>query len=141
MINDIKARPVVGIGVCIIKDGKVLLGKRKNSHGDGSWSFPGGHLEMYETLENCAKREVLEETDLKVKNTKFAAITNDIFHKEKKHYITIFIRADYDSGELKNMEPEKCSEWHWYSWENLPQPLFHPIYNLINQGFNPEISE
>jgi 8-oxo-dGTP diphosphatase len=92
-------------------------------------------------LENCAKREVLEETDLKVKNTKFAAITNDIFHKEKKHYITIFIRADYDSGELKNMEPEKCSEWHWYSWENLPQPLFHPIYNLINQGFNPEISE
>jgi len=79
MANDNKKRPTVGIGVCIIKDGKVLLGKRINSHGEGSWSFPGGHLEMYETWENCAKREVLEETDLKIKNTRFAGVTNDIF--------------------------------------------------------------
>jgi 8-oxo-dGTP diphosphatase len=36
-------RPKVGVGVCIVKDNKVLLGKRKNSHGDGTWAFPGGH--------------------------------------------------------------------------------------------------
>lgn len=33
-------RPKVGVGVAIIKDGKVLLGKRKNAHGEGTWSFP-----------------------------------------------------------------------------------------------------
>jgi len=134
-----KCRPEIGVGVCIIKDGKVLLGKRTNAHGDGSWSFPGGHLEMYETWENCAEREVLEETDLKIKNTRFADVTNDIFPEEEKHYITLFIIADYDSGQLKTMEPEKCSEWNWFSWGKLPQPLFLPIRNLIKQGFNPGI--
>lgn len=39
-----KNRPKVGLGVFIMKDGKVLLGKRKNAHGDDDWCFPGGHL-------------------------------------------------------------------------------------------------
>jgi 8-oxo-dGTP diphosphatase len=134
MTKSIK-RPVTGIGVCLLKDGKVLLGRRINTHGNGSWSFPGGHLEMNETWEYCAEREVLEETGLKIKNTRFIGVTNDIFPEEGKHFITIFIRADYDSGELKLMEPEKCSEWKWFIWENLPQPIFLPIKNLIKQGF------
>jgi 8-oxo-dGTP diphosphatase len=137
MIEKRMIKPEVGIGVCVLKEGLLLLGRRKNSHGEGCWSFPGGHLEMYEAWENCAQREVLEETDLKIKNMRFAGITNDIFHKELKHYITIFIIADYDSGELKNNEPEKCSEWAWFNWENLPYPLFKPIVNLLNQGFKP----
>lgn len=37
--------PKVGIGVIVRKDNQILLGKRKNSHGDGCWAFPGGHLE------------------------------------------------------------------------------------------------
>jgi 8-oxo-dGTP diphosphatase len=130
-------KPETGIGVCIIKERKVLLGKRINSHGAGTWSFPGGHLEMYETWESCARREVLEESNLNIKNERFAGITNDIFREEKKHYITIFILADYESGELKVMEPEKCSEWQWFSWDKLPEPLFKPIENLIIQGFKP----
>jgi 8-oxo-dGTP diphosphatase len=140
MIKDPVRRPEVGIGVCVIREGMVLLGKRKNSHGADCWSFPGGHLEMFETWEYCAEREVYEETDLKIKNTKFAGVTNDIFPDEKRHYITLFISADYDSGVLKNMEPEKCSEWNWFKWESLPQPLFQPINNLIKQGFNPGIT-
>jgi 8-oxo-dGTP diphosphatase len=136
---DSNERPDVGIGVCILKDGKVLLGKRINSHGAGSWSFPGGHLEKYETWEDCAAREVLEETDLKIKNIKYAIVTNDIFIKEKKHYITIFMLADYDSGVLKNMEPGKCTEWGWFSWKDLPNKLFLPVENLISKGFTPSI--
>jgi len=139
MTNDQKPRPEIGIGVCVIKDGKTLLGKRKNSHGDGSWSFPGGHLEMFETWENCAEREVFEETNLLIKNIKFVSITNDVFHEENKHYVTLFLIADYESGELKTMEPEKCEEWGWFRWENLPVPLFLPIINLIRQGFDPGI--
>jgi len=61
-------KPKVGVGIIVIKDNKVLLGKRKNSHGEGSWCFPGGHLEFNESLENCAKREVLEETGIEIKN-------------------------------------------------------------------------
>jgi 8-oxo-dGTP diphosphatase len=132
-----KNRPQVGVGVIIIKDNKVLLGKRKNSHGEGSWSFPGGHLEFNESWKDCAVRETMEETGLTIKNIRFGAVTNDIFQAEDKHYITIFMLADYDSGEVKVLEPEKCERWEWFEWDNLAQPLFIPVQNLKQQGYNP----
>ncbi len=51
-------RPRVGIGVMVMKDGKVLLGKRKGSHGAGEYAWPGGHMEYMESFEDVAKREV-----------------------------------------------------------------------------------
>ncbi|MBT3419046.1 MAG: NUDIX domain-containing protein [Candidatus Magasanikbacteria bacterium] len=129
--------PQVGIGVCIIKDNKILLGKRKNAHGEGDWCFPGGHLEFNESWEGCARRETKEETGIHIKNIRFVTATNDIFEKEKKHYITIYIMADYDVGEVQVMEPEKCETWDWFHWDALPSPLFLPIQNLLKQDFNP----
>ena len=132
-----KERPKIGVGVCVIKDGKILFGKRKNAHGEGSWCFPGGHLEWNEKIEDCARREVLEETGLSIKNFRFGPYTNDIFGKEDKHYVTLFVIADYDSGELKLMEPEKCEKWDWFKWEEAPKPLFIPNQNLLKMGYNP----
>ena len=129
--------PRVGVGVILIKGNKVLLGKRRNAHGDGTWSFGGGHLELNEELAECAKREVKEEAGLEIKNIRFGAITNDIFEKERKHYITIFMIADYVKGEPKTMEPDKLERWAWFEWSNLPKPLFLPIENLLKQNFNP----
>ncbi|MBU1082983.1 NUDIX domain-containing protein [Patescibacteria group bacterium] len=135
-------RPKVGVGVIVIQDDKVLLGKRKNAHGEGSWAFPGGHLEMNETLEECSKRETTEEAGIEIKNIKPLTFTNDIFKEENKHYITCFVTADYDSGEVSVMEPDKCEEWGWFEWNNLPQPLFLTIQNLLKQNVNPvRISE
>jgi 8-oxo-dGTP diphosphatase len=75
---------------------------------------------------------------VKVKNIRFSgAVTNDIFKKEKKHYITIFMICDYNSGEVKVLEPEKSECWKWFTWDNLPDPLFLPIKNLREQNFNP----
>lgn len=130
-------RPKVGVGVIVIKNDKVLLGKRKNAHGDGSWSFAGGHLEKNESLEECAKREVMEEAGITIKNIKPLTFTNDIFEKEEKHYITLFLTADYDAGEVRVMEPEKCDGWEWFDWNDLPQPLFLAINNFLKQGINP----
>jgi 8-oxo-dGTP diphosphatase len=130
-------RPKVGVGVIIKKDGKVLFGKRKGSHGEGTWSLPGGHLEFRETLEECAKREVLEETGLEIVNIKQETFTNDIFPEEQKHYITAYMTADYSLGEVKIMEPDKCTEWRWVAWDALPEPLFIPISNLLKQGYSP----
>ncbi len=130
-------RPKVGLGVMVIKEGKILLGKRKNSHGEGAWSYPGGHLEYGESWEECAKREVSEETGIEINNLRFATATNDIFEKEQRHYVTIFILADHSGGEVKLMEPDKCEQWQWFEWEKLPSPLFVPIQNQIKAGFNP----
>lgn len=121
----------VGIGVIIFKNGRMLLGKRKNAHGDGEWALAGGHLEVDETFAECAKREAMEEAGIKIKNIKLVTVTNDIFKKEKKHYVTIFMRSEYSSGILRNMEPEKLEKWGWFSPDNLPTPLFTPIRNLL----------
>src|ERR1700756_2911768 len=92
--------PQVGVGAIVVKDGKVLLGRRKGSHGEGSWSFPGGHLEFGESIEDCVRREVLEETGITLKNIRMGPFTNDIFEAEHKHYVTLFAVADYASGDI-----------------------------------------
>ncbi len=130
-------RPKVGVGVFIIRDGKFLLGKRKGSHGEGTWSLPGGYLEFNESWEDCAVREVMEEVGVKIKNIRFATATNDIFELEGKHYVTLFVLSDYDFGDVENKEPEKCDEWRWVSWDDMPEELFVPMQNLVKKGFNP----
>lgn len=124
--------PKVGIAVVITKviDKKyhLLVGRRKGSHGAGKLAFPGGHLEFGETWENCVYRELAEECgkDFKVEvlqsylNNKLQEelfITNDII--EGKHYITIYMLAQYISGELINAEPNKCEKWEWMTFEQL----------------------
>lgn len=130
----IKKRPLIGIGVIVIKDGRILMGKRKNVHGEGTWSLPGGHLEFGESLEECAKREVFEETGIIIKNVRVAHVTNDIFKNEDKHYVTIFMISDYNSGVITNLEPEKCEDWYLISYEELINlQLFLPLQNLLAQ--------
>lgn len=130
-------RPKVGVGVIVLKDKQVLLGKRKGSHGEGSWQFPGGHLEYQESIEDCAIREVYEETGLKITNLRYGPYTNDIFEPEDQHYITLYVIADYESGILESREPDKSQQWSWHNWHQLPEPLFLPIENLLKQRFTP----
>jgi len=137
MIENKEKRPGVGVGVYILREGKVLLGKRKNSHGAGSWCPPGGHIEFGEDIFNCAIRETLEEAGVTIKNLKYGPYTNDVFEKEGKHYVTLAIIAEYDSGEAELKEPEKCEEWKWFDWNSLPTPLFLPTKNLVKLRFNP----
>lgn len=131
-------RPGVGIGVMIIKDGKVLLGKRKGSHGEGEYAFPGGHLEYMESFEDCAKREVMEECGIEIENIRFQILAN-LTKYAPKHYTHINLLADWKSGEPKLLEPERCEAWGWYEIDNLPQPLFEvckPAIKSYKSGEN-----
>jgi 8-oxo-dGTP diphosphatase len=78
------ARPQVGVGVIIVRDGKILLGLRR-SHGAGTWALPGGHLEWGETVESCARREVKEETGLYLGVVSQGPYANDVMAAEGKH--------------------------------------------------------
>jgi len=126
-------RPAVGIAIFIHKDGKFVMNKRIGSHASGKWSVPGGHLEFGESLEECAKRETLEETGMNIKNVKFLALTNDVLAEDDKHYISIWMTADWASGDCKITEPDKCTEQMWADFQSLPEPLFEPCWQNLRK--------
>ena len=119
-------RPRVGICVLVRKEGKLLLGKRKGSHGENEYASPGGHLEHMESFEDCAKREVLEETGLEIGPIEFLRVLN-IRDYAPKHYIDVAFVADWRSGEPTVCEPDKTDGWAWYDLASLPSPLFRTM--------------
>jgi 8-oxo-dGTP diphosphatase len=135
-MTNARKRPLVGVAVIVVRERRVLLGKRKNSHGTGTWQFPGGHLEFGESIDACARRELFEETGLSVTNLRMGPFTNDIFEEEKKHYVTLFVIANQSTGEAQVKEPDKCECWGWFRWSEMPRPHFPPIANLIKQHFS-----
>jgi len=118
--------PRVGLGVIIVnKNGEILIGKRKGSHAP-KYSIPGGKLDLGETFEHGAIREIKEETDLDIIKPKVIAVTNNLetYNEEGKHYISIVLLVTEYAGELKVMEPKKCEGWMWVNPRKLPQPHF-----------------
>lgn len=129
----------VGIGVFIFKNGKFIMQQRQGAHGKGTWSVPGGHLEFGESFESTARREVKEETNLEIKNIRFGAITNDLFTKDNKHYVTIWMLSDWANGKEYITEPDKCTGQAWHNFDDLPVALFLPWQQLLNSEFIKDI--
>jgi 8-oxo-dGTP diphosphatase len=123
------------------RERQILMGRRKGSHGAGTWSFPGGHQEWGETIFATAVRESMEEAGLKFPygESHFSPLTftNDIFQVENKHYITLYCACEWtpEMGEPHIMEPDKCEEWRWTT--EPPSPLFLPVENMLRSGFYP----
>ncbi|WIA14295.1 hypothetical protein OEZ85_002829 [Tetradesmus obliquus] len=108
----------VGIGVIVRRGDQILLGQRHGSLGEGEWALPGGHLEHGESFEQCAAREVLEETGITISDVHFAAAENVVF-PTGQHYVVIFMQGKAaEDAEAVVVEPEKCKGWRWlaFSW-------------------------
>lgn len=90
-----------------------------------------------ESIEACAKREVLEEIGMTVKNARFTTLTNDFFYQNDKHYVTLFVVCDHEKGIPEIKEPNKCETWGWFFWNEFPDPKFLSLQNLMDQGFIP----
>lgn len=133
--------PKVGVGVFVFKNGKFLIGQRKNAHGVDTWSVPGGHLEFGEELKETAIREVKEETSMVITNVRFAAVTNDIFSEEDKHYVTIWVVSDWVEGDSKITEPDKFINQKWVDFDSLPDNMFLPWRQLKKSQFYKNLKE
>ncbi|MBN1483375.1 MAG: NUDIX domain-containing protein [Chloroflexia bacterium] len=133
--------PRVGVAVIVEKEGQVLLLRRHNVHGTGTWSTPGGHLDWGESPEDCAVREAYEETGVRIGEVRFLAITNDVFEAEGKHYVTLWMQGRYLSGEPSVQAAHEMSEVGWFPWEALPQPLFLPLQHLLEGQCDPPGSD
>jgi len=126
-------RPKVGFGVYILNDqNEILLLKRKKEagHSPNTWHPPGGHLEFKEAFEKGVKREAKEEAGVIVDNINLIGVTNDIYLKENKHYVTLAFLAKIKSGKPKIMEPDICEKIGWFKLNKLPKNLM-----LTNKHF------
>jgi ADP-ribose pyrophosphatase YjhB (NUDIX family) len=127
-------RPSVGIGIIVINaNNKVLIGKRKGSHAP-YYSIPGGHLELGESFEQGAIREIAEETGLKITDPKVISVTNNLetYQSEGYHSISVILTASDFSGTLELKEPHKCEGWFWVDPHELPQPHFDASKSAIH---------
>ncbi|NIO44176.1 MAG: NUDIX domain-containing protein [Candidatus Aenigmarchaeota archaeon] len=127
-----------GVGVMLLKDDKVLLGKRNDDsikadsllHGEGTWTCPGGKLDFGEKIVDAVKKEIFEETGIKANYLNVVSVTNEIV--SDAHFVTIgFLCKDFE-GEPKIMEPEEIVEWKWFSLNKLPENIYPPSLKLIN---------
>ena len=114
-------RPKLATTVLVFRDGKILLGKRIGD-ADGMFGTPGGHLENLETFAEGARREVMEEAGIEIENITPIGLTN-IRQFAPRHYVLIILRADWKSGEVRTLEPDRCASWEWYDPREAPSPL------------------
>ena len=103
MRREFPQRPIVGVGVVVWHDDRVLLIKRGKAPRQGQWSLPGGMQELGETVVEAARREVLEETGLQIAEPHFVAVVDSLQRSDdgrvRYHYTLVDFTAEYLSGE------------------------------------------
>lgn len=97
-------QPVVGVGCLVIRDGKILLVRRRYPPSSGTWSIPGGHVGVGETLFDAAVRELEEETGLKGRPLGVANIDEAITVDQtgvRYHYVLVTVLLEAEDGDPK----------------------------------------
>lgn len=126
MSNTNTERPRVGVGVIIENaEGKILVLRRIGSHAQ-KYSIPGGSIELGETFEATAIREMEEELGIVLKAPKVIAVTNNLetYKEDGVHFVSVIMVAKEYAGEPTNMEPTKHAELLWCDPKALPEPHF-----------------
>ncbi|MBI5614596.1 NUDIX domain-containing protein [Candidatus Gottesmanbacteria bacterium] len=117
----------VAVGVFIINDeGKVFLTKRSKhaTNERGTWEIPGGKVNFGETLQDAAKREAKEEYDIDIKIIKQFPAQDHFIPEEKQHWVPTSFHCKIIGDKMPRiMEPDKCDEIGWFSFDALPSPL------------------
>ena len=118
-------RPLLSAGATIIvrRDSKILLNLRSDTK---TWGIPGGALELGETLEQTAHRELMEETGLTAQRMKLLTVFsgNDFYFEypngDKLYSVVALFEAENVSGELLASDGESL-ELKYFSFDNLPK--------------------
>lgn len=102
MSREYPPRPIVGIGIVVLRPGAVLVTRRGHPPNEGSWALPGGAQKLGETAEQAARRELREETGLEVGPMLLAgqvdSITHDPDGRIRYHYTIIDFAAAWTGG-------------------------------------------
>lgn len=113
--------PRAAVGAVVMKEGKVLLAKRRNAPQKGKWAIPGGSVNLGETLQEAAEREIMEETGLTIQANEpvhaFDLIERDSAGNLRFHYVIIDLLADYTEGDVH--PADDVSDAGWFSPDEI----------------------
>ena len=113
--------PRVAVGAIVFKDSQVLLVRRGKPPAQDLWAIPGGSVEICETLQRAAEREIFEETGITIRAQEpvftFDYIERDEFGCARFHYVIIDLAADYVRGEP--LAGDDAAEARWVSSQEI----------------------
>ena len=130
--------PRVAVGAVVFKDSRVLLVRREKAPSQGLWSIPGGGVELGETLQEAAEREIREETGLVIVAGApvftFDVIVRDETGSIRFHYVIVDLLAGYVSGELR--AGDDALDVRWASAQDLERmDVSEMTRKLLKQEF------
>ena len=108
----------------LVRDGRVLMGRRVSGQRPSWWGWIGGRLEFGETLQDCARREAREEAGVEVTNLHLLCISSIIV--EDQHWIDVEFLGEIASGEPQTTATDELTDWGWFPIDQLPDPIFEP---------------
>lgn len=116
-------RPRVAVGAVVFRKHRVLLVQRGQAPAEGLWAIPGGSVEIGETLQEAAEREIREETGVIIRAREpiftFDAIEKDGEGRVRFHYVIVDLLADYVAGTPR--PSADAVDAGWVSAEQLSQ--------------------
>ena len=119
--NGYPLQPVVAVGAIVFKNNRVLLVRRAQPPSQDMWAIPGGRVEIGETLQEAAEREILEETGITIQAGEpvytFDYIERDGSPHPRFHYVIIDLAADYVRGETR--AGDDAADVRWVTAEEL----------------------
>jgi len=115
--------PGLGVGLVVLREGKILLYKRMRPPEAGYWNIVGGKVDHMEPAEQAARREAEEETGLTIGGIERIGMTEQLIAADRQHWISLLYLAREVTGEARLTEPEKLSDFGWFARGDLPKPL------------------
>ena len=137
--NGYPSHPVVAVGAIVFRDNRVLLVRRGQPPSQDLWAIPGGRVEIGETLQEAAEREILEETGISIRALEpvytFDYIERDGSAFPRFHYVIIDLTADYISGKIR--AGDDAAEARWVAADELAgMKVRSKTLHLLKTGFD-----
>ena len=128
--------PQVAVGAIVSRAGRVLLVRRARPPSEGQWAIPGGRVELGETLQEAAEREVREETGLTIRAGQpvftFDVVVRDKAGRVRFHYVIVDLQGEYVSGALR--PGDDASEARWVAADELGElPVNQTTLQVLQQ--------